>query len=138
MLALKAAFSFPSIHSFVGSILHWDTSNLMSGAALRILRMRGGISCISMHGPLPLIEIVPGFLGGSKSCPRHHRLRRGRSDCNSLSRLSPLTVVRTRDRSDQKRVAEHFPKPFERSAHGGLAQETNFARAVTCALQKRM
>jgi hypothetical protein len=41
--------------------------------------------------------------------------------------------------ADQKRISEHFPKPLERPAHSGLAQETATRRARDVSLlQKSM
>jgi hypothetical protein len=83
-----------------------------------------------MHGPLPLIEIVPGF-----SVDRNPvRAPSTRAEAEVPATVSAdcllyRAFVRA-TATDQKRVAEHFPTPFERSAHGGrLAQETTLRRA---------
>jgi len=91
-----------------------------------------------MHGPLPLIEIVPGF-SVDRNPVRAPSTRAGAEVTATLSAdcLSNRAFVGAAA-TDQKRVAEHFPKPFERSAHGRLAQETTLRRASDVPfLQKR-
>ena len=92
-----------------------------------------------MHGPLPLLEIVPGF-SADRNPVRAIDSSRGRSDRKSLSRLvSSNRAFIGATATDQKLVAERFPKPFDRSAHGGLAQETTLRRASDVPLlQKRL
>jgi hypothetical protein len=60
----------------------------------------------------------------------HHRLepRQKRLQLSQQAVSSDCAFVRA-SATDQKRVAEHFPKPFERPAHSGLAQETARRRA---------
>src|SRR5215469_2303438 len=60
----------------------------------------------------------------------HHRFE-PRQEGLQLSQqaVSPDGAFVPASTSDQERVAEHFPKPFQRSAHSGLAQETALRRA---------
>jgi hypothetical protein len=108
----------------------------MSGAALRILRMRGGISVIDAWS-VTANRNRSWLLCGSKSCPRTIDSSRGRSDSNSLSRLSPLTV---RSYARPLRIKSRSPN-ISRSLSSarlmaGWLKKQRFAARVTCRSSK--
>src|SRR6266436_1369206 len=108
----------------------------MSGAALRILRMRGGISVIDAWS-VTANRNRSWLLCGSKSCPRTIDSIRGRSDCNSLSSLSPLTV---RSYARPLRIKSGSPN-ISRSLSSarlmaGWLKKQRFAARVTCRSSK--